>query len=66
MRREGAFLGEVAALTGGVRTAHLSAEDDVVVMLLDLTALEALVTGTPAVGVRLIHAMAQRLAANMD
>lgn len=65
LRREGTFLGEVAALTGGQRTARMNAEDDVVVLVLDLMDLERLVTGNPAVGVRLIHAMADRLAHNV-
>lgn len=61
-RREGAFLGEVAALTGERRVARMEAVDDVVVMRLDVMELERLVTQNPAVGVRLIHAMADRLA----
>lgn len=60
-RREGAFLGEVAALTGERRMARMEAVDDVVVMRLDVMELERLVTQNPAVGVRLIHAMADRL-----
>ncbi len=61
--REGAFLGEVAALTGGQRTADLRARGPVVVMVLDLMGLERLVAGNPAVGVRLVHTLAERLAA---
>lgn len=60
--REGSFLGEVAALTGGPRTARMEALDEVVVMRLDVLALERMVTRHPAVGIRLIHAMADRLA----
>jgi hypothetical protein len=62
VRREGTFLGEVAALTGGVRTARMEAVDTATLMVLDLMALERLVTQNPAVGVRLIHSMADRLA----
>ena len=39
----------------------MEAVDDVVVMRLDVMELERLVTQNPAVGVRLIHAMADRL-----
>lgn len=60
--REGTFLGEVAALTGGLRTARMEAIDEVVVMRLDVIGLERLVTQHPAVGIRLVHAMADRLA----
>lgn len=59
--REGGFLGEVAALTGGVRTASLHAAGPVVAMVLDLMGLERLVASNPAVGVRLVHTLAERM-----
>jgi serine/threonine protein kinase len=60
--REGTFLGEVSALTGGVRTATLRAIGDVYVRALNASQLERLVTSNPALGVRLIRSMAERLA----
>ena len=60
--REGTFLGEVAALTGGRRTASLVAVDEVVLYPVDPARLERWVTSDPAVGVRLIKTMARRLA----
>lgn len=61
-QREGTFVGEVAALTGGPRTARIEAVDGVYALQLDLHALEQLVSNHPAVGMRLIHALADRLA----
>jgi len=61
-RREGTFLGEVAALTGGVRMARMVAEGEVWVMVLDLMQMQRLVTDNPAVGLRLVQALADRLA----
>lgn len=60
--REGTFLGEVSALTGGERTATLRAVDEVYVRVLNASQLERLVTSNPALGVRLIRSMAERLA----
>ena len=60
--REGTFLGEVSALTGGVRTATLWVIGDVYVRALNASQLERLVTSNPALGVRLIRSMAERLA----
>lgn len=59
--REGAFLGEVATLTGRKRTATMRAETEVIAHALNASQLEQLVTGNPAVGIRLIRAMAERL-----
>lgn len=60
--REGTFLGEVSALTGGQRTATLRAVGDVYVRVLNASQLERLVSSNPALGVRLIRSMAERLA----
>ncbi len=59
--REGTFLGEVAALTGGTRTATMKAETEVIAHALNASQLEQLVTGNPAIGIRLIRSMAERL-----
>jgi len=59
--REGSFLGEVATLTGRNRTATMKAETVVVAHALNASQLEQLVTGNPAIGIRLIRAMAERL-----
>ena len=64
--RVGAFLGEVATLTGRKRTATMKAETEVVAHALNASQLEQLVTGNPAVGIRLIRAMAERLAREAD
>lgn len=60
--REGQFLGEIATLTGGVRTATMKAETEVVAHALNASQLEQLVTGNPAIGIRLLRTMANRLA----
>lgn len=59
--REGSFLGEVATLTGKKRTATMRADSEVVAHALNASQLEQLVTGNPAIGIRLIRAMAERL-----
>jgi len=59
--REGTFLGEVSALTGKRRTATLRARGDVVLRVMNASQLERFVTRNPAIGVRLIRSMAQRL-----
>ncbi|HJN75458.1 MAG TPA: hypothetical protein QGF58_16130, partial [Myxococcota bacterium] len=59
--REGTFLGEVAALTGGTRTATMKAETEVIAHALNASQLEQPVTGNPAIGIRLIRSMAERL-----
>jgi serine/threonine protein kinase len=60
--REGEFVGEVASLTGRVRTASIEADTDVYAAVFNTSELERLVTYNPAVGVRLIHTLADRLA----
>jgi serine/threonine protein kinase len=59
--REGTFLGEVSALTGNVRTATLRARGEVVLRVMNASQLERFVTRNPAIGVRLIRSMAERL-----
>jgi len=59
--REGAFLGEVSALTGLVRTATLVVEGRVYAAVLNAAELEELVSRHPAVATRLLRALAQRV-----
>jgi hypothetical protein len=59
--REGAFLGEVATLTGHARTASMIAEGPVRACVFNAAELEEFVTSHPAIGVRLLRAMAERL-----
>ncbi len=59
--REGTFLGEVSALTGKRRTATLRARGPVFLRVMNASQLERFVTRNPAIGVRLIRAMAERL-----
>lgn len=59
--REGTFIGEVSALTGNRRTATLRAQGDVVLRVMNASQLERFVTRNPAIGVRLIRSMAERL-----
>jgi tRNA A-37 threonylcarbamoyl transferase component Bud32 len=60
--REGSFLGEVATLSGRARTASLFAEGPVCACVFNAAELDEFVTSHPAVGVRLLRAMAERLA----
>ena len=60
--REGTFLGEVTALTGTSRTATLRAEGPVWAIVLNAAELEKFVTCNPAVGIRLIKSLAERVA----
>lgn len=59
--REGAFLGEVATLTGLERTASMQAMGTVWVCALNAAELERFVTCNPAIGLRVIRSMAERL-----
>jgi len=62
IEREGAFLGEVATLTGLARTASLFAEGPVHACMFNQAELEEFVTGHPAIGIRLLRSMAECLA----
>lgn len=59
--RCGTFLGEVSTLTGKVRTATLRAEGEVWACVFNASELEQFVALNPAIGIRLIKALAQRL-----
>jgi serine/threonine protein kinase len=62
IEREGAFLGEVSTLTGLARTASLYADGPVHACMFNAAELEEFVTSHPAVGIRLLRSMAERLA----
>jgi serine/threonine protein kinase len=59
--REGTFLGEVTALTGTCRTASLRAKGPVWTCVFNAAELERFVTCNPAVGIRLIKSLAERV-----
>jgi hypothetical protein len=59
--REGTFLGEVATLTGLERTTTMTAIGTVWACVLNAAELERFVTCNPAIGLRVIRDMAQRL-----
>ncbi len=59
--REGTFLGEVATLTGNPRTAAMRAAGDVWGMVLNAAELEEFIALNPAIGIRMIHTLAERL-----
>jgi hypothetical protein len=60
--REGHFLGEVATLTGLPRTASMRASGTVWAVALNAADLERFITANPAMGLRVVRALAQRLA----
>jgi len=59
--REGTFLGELSTLTGTPRTASVRALGEVWVCLFNAAELERLLAAHPAVALRLMKLMAQRL-----
>ena len=59
--REGAFLGEVATLSGLPRTASMRAAGPVWAVVLNAAELERFVSCNPAMGLRVIRSMANRL-----
>lgn len=60
--REGTFLGAISTLTGARRHAHLRADGPVWCCLFNEAELEQLVTCNPAVAVRMVRSMADRIA----
>jgi protein kinase-like protein/cyclic nucleotide-binding protein len=60
--REGELMGEVAALSGRPRNATISAAGPAWVCVLNAAQFERLVAAHPALGVRLLRAMAERYA----
>jgi CRP/FNR family transcriptional regulator len=59
--REGTFLGEVSTLTGVSRTASIYAEGAVRACVFNAAELDEFVTSHPAIGIRLLRALAERL-----
>jgi serine/threonine protein kinase len=59
--REGTFLGEVATLTGDKRMASVRAIGNVYTCAFNAAQLERFVTDNPAVGIRLIRTLADRI-----
>ncbi len=59
--REGTFLGEVSTLTGSPRTASMRAQGTVYAMLFNAAELEQFVVANPAVALRLVHSLCERL-----
>ncbi len=60
--REGTFLGAISTLTGARRQANLRAQGPVWCCLFNEAELEQLVTCNPAIAVRMIRSMADRIA----
>ena len=59
--REGTFLGELSTLTGTLRAASVRAECTVWVCAFNAAELERLLAAHPAIGIRLVKLMAERL-----
>ncbi len=59
--REGTFLGEVSTLTGTSRTASMRAQGEVWTLMFNAAELEQFVTSNPALGMRMIKSLAERL-----
>lgn len=59
--REGTFLGEVSTLTGASRTASMRAQGEVWTLMFNAAELEQFVTSNPALGIRMIKSLAERL-----
>ena len=59
--REGTFIGEVATLTGTMRTATVRAKGPVWVCVFNAAQLERLLAYNPAISVRLVKQLAERL-----
>lgn len=57
----GSFFGEVAALTGGTRTATVVAVEDMELLVLERHELEALLVAVPGVALRMAREMARRI-----
>ena len=59
--REGTFVGELSTLTGTLRAASVRAETTVWVCAFNAAELERLLAAHPAIGIRLVKLMAERL-----
>lgn len=61
-RREGTFIGEIGALTGILRTATVRAMEPTTVWILNNSQLEKVLTKHPALSIRLMKLLCERLA----
>ena len=59
--KEGAFIGELSTLTGSLRAASIRAEGTVWVCRFNAAEFERLLAAHPAIGIRLVKLMAERL-----
>ncbi len=63
VRRQGVFIGEVATLSGSHRTATVRARGRVDALILRASDLEALLVGSPALALRLVKQLSERVIA---
>jgi CRP/FNR family cyclic AMP-dependent transcriptional regulator len=61
--KPGSFFGEMSLLDGGPRTATVTAESDMRLLVLSSRSFSALIDEVPTVGRRVLQAMAERLRA---
>jgi CRP-like cAMP-binding protein len=59
---KGGYFGELALLSGGIRTADVVAETDMDLLVLDVREFRAMLTTTPGIGVKMLARLAERLA----
>jgi CRP-like cAMP-binding protein len=58
----GGYFGELALLQGGIRTADVVAETDMELLVLDAREFRAMLTTTPAISLKMLARLAERLA----
>lgn len=63
VRRDGDYVGELALVTGRPRTATVTAATDLRALVIDRTSFERLLRDVPAMAVKVIQAVAERLPA---
>jgi CRP/FNR family transcriptional regulator, cyclic AMP receptor protein len=59
---KGGYFGELALLQGGIRTADVVAETDMELLVLDAREFKAMLTTTPAISLKMLARLAERLA----
>jgi CRP-like cAMP-binding protein len=59
--RDGAYVGELALVTGRPRTATATAATDLRALVLDRTSFERLLQDVPTIAVKVVAAVAERL-----